>query len=750
MGPEPLLREFPELDEDDADAISSYCETQDALDNILDIMRSCPKHHVREAGSIIQQHIEENDPELISELHIMEDNEDDHLGSWYLDGGFPDVRTQALKAALATMDMRSPDEVLQALSDLEPWIRQMEEMLLKPAITDWESCLDLRRRSQHHVLNRHYDENTAELLGVRDALYRWKSPVGIHKVDNLTIIPVLSQEELATEAALTAPDIYPRYIHRCIANSARPFVVYDDRSEDLSYRNVTLCVLRLRKGKWQLSEPTHMNADENLIRTLQGFAKKYNTLTNRKVGNKPAPKHVPQLKEVHICRRCNPAAQTKESTYHNTPGRCPTCQEEYGNRDPDTRTRNDQEIPELCSSCGNRQAQYIAKASKKNRRICAVCELISRDFTIFDQHSQAPLTTLSCHRCGQPLTRRREYGLCPDCTQLAQEERTRQRTLITYVQRVLEAREGNAPEPEPPPAVQMAGRDGLTTLRPDAGSRRLTASLSVELCREYVEETRFIPELALRFNVSATVVRDTLTGRTWQQHTEGSRPGKLRDDPPPDRKPPKERPPKPAHITVSRLKGQYGWTDSLISKHLGEYDQEAPNPHYRSAAPMRLYLLDRVQSITADSSKLRQALQATLDRREQNEQDRHRNDLLRREKLLRQVAGLKPQMRALPTRNTKALMRMATRDREEFLRDNGLHHYLSDVAPSEEGAVNMLRHDYTNYELLLGELPHTRNVETNMLLYHDVKRRTLEMIAEELPELKDTCEIQIALTRTTA
>jgi hypothetical protein len=40
-----------------------------------------------------------------------------------------------------------------------------------------------------------------------------------------------------------------------------------------------------------------------------------------------------------------------------------------------------------------------------------------------------------------------------------------------------------------------------------------------------------------------------------------------------------------------------GWTRRLIDKLLGEPDKLARNPHYISAAPMRLYLLERVAEI---------------------------------------------------------------------------------------------------------------------------------------------------------
>ena len=60
-------------------------------------------------------------------------------------------------------------------------------------------------------------------------------------------------------------------------------------------------------------------------------------------------------------------------------------------------------------------------------------------------------------------------------------------------------------------------------------------------------------------------------------------------------------------ITQTRLISERGWTKGLISELLGEPDVFLDNPHYKSAAPMRLYFLDRVKHIeqTSDVFKSR-------------------------------------------------------------------------------------------------------------------------------------------------
>ncbi len=55
-------------------------------------------------------------------------------------------------------------------------------------------------------------------------------------------------------------------------------------------------------------------------------------------------------------------------------------------------------------------------------------------------------------------------------------------------------------------------------------------------------------------------------------------------------------PTKPTYVTRSTIK-ERGWTDALIEKFLPDPDREAPNPHYRSGAPLRLYDLARVERV---------------------------------------------------------------------------------------------------------------------------------------------------------
>src|SRR5690606_17188425 len=47
-------------------------------------------------------------------------------------------------------------------------------------------------------------------------------------------------------------------------------------------------------------------------------------------------------------------------------------------------------------------------------------------------------------------------------------------------------------------------------------------------------------------------------------------------------------------VSIAGLKGKYGLTGKIITM-LGECDLETDNPHYKSANPMKLYSIDRVE-----------------------------------------------------------------------------------------------------------------------------------------------------------
>jgi hypothetical protein len=52
------------------------------------------------------------------------------------------------------------------------------------------------------------------------------------------------------------------------------------------------------------------------------------------------------------------------------------------------------------------------------------------------------------------------------------------------------------------------------------------------------------------------------------------------------------------YLTIAGLR-ERGWTDAMIREYLGKPDATRPNPRYRSAAPMKLYLAERAKAAEA-------------------------------------------------------------------------------------------------------------------------------------------------------
>lgn len=186
----------------------------------------------------------------------------------------------------------------------------------------------------------------------------------------------------------------------------------------------------------------------------------------------------------------------------------------------------------------------------------------------------------------------------------------------------------------------------------------------------------------------------------------------------------------PEHITYSRLKGEHYWTDKMIRDLLGAPDKTAPNPYYRSQAPMKLYLLSRVI-----------AIEQTLDL-----------DAMRNRRLKRSLAAKK----AVATRVLRILERAKNCDlqcdfseplvtvRKKAVRHhdylmmeraiwynsppkNTYHGVDHEVYYKDRWAVNYLRHERTDYDYWLYVLGGS--------VRHTLRERIHDEIAKIYPEL---------------
>lgn len=178
-----------------------------------------------------------------------------------------------------------------------------------------------------------------------------------------------------------------------------------------------------------------------------------------------------------------------------------------------------------------------------------------------------------------------------------------------------------------------------------------------------------------------------------------------------------------------------GWTGGLIKRFLPKPDSTSTNPHYQSAAPVKLYSASRVRRIEA--TKKFQAAREKVAGRKAGAAQAVRT---KREWMDRHVAGIKVEV---PVLLRDELIRRACESYNSLDRSEKAESYAS---PSSDPAfiaricVNYLRHCLTGYERELAQICGRVGAATG---YVEVKERVLDTIAERYDWLADECDEQI-------
>ena len=194
------------------------------------------------------------------------------------------------------------------------------------------------------------------------------------------------------------------------------------------------------------------------------------------------------------------------------------------------------------------------------------------------------------------------------------------------------------------------------------------------------------------------------------------------------------------YFTVAELKKR-GWTDTLVQKLLGEANATRPNPHFKSAARVRLYLQTRVNAIEQSEAWPALAQKASA-RRAAAE----KGTQTKRENLLKYVDTVSIHV-------TVVSMDEATRSACENFNDtkvtNALKrgHYEFHEATLESDplflqriTVNYLRHGLTRYDHELGRLFGKVGVRQ---AYSRLIQKVFAAIAAAYPELAEECRRQV-------
>ena len=191
------------------------------------------------------------------------------------------------------------------------------------------------------------------------------------------------------------------------------------------------------------------------------------------------------------------------------------------------------------------------------------------------------------------------------------------------------------------------------------------------------------------------------------------------------------------YISKAGLKGR-GWTDKGISQFLPTWDKEAPNPYYRKASPMKLYLMVRVEEIE-QSEPFKAFQEASLNRKN----GAAKAVVTKKAMLMAELNSWKIVVKSKPLEDVrKNAIREYNNHQASLERDDG---YFASPNSNKDFldriTVNQLRHSLSNYERRLDAL--FGKVGTHQA-YPILHKKVMEAIADKYPELATECQRQIA------
>jgi hypothetical protein len=191
----------------------------------------------------------------------------------------------------------------------------------------------------------------------------------------------------------------------------------------------------------------------------------------------------------------------------------------------------------------------------------------------------------------------------------------------------------------------------------------------------------------------------------------------------------------PRLITKTELKSR-GWTDALIARFFPTPTKENPNPHYRSAAPVKLYDVAQVASIES-TAEFKDALSAAADRSQ-----RAKAKAAGRRAATIQWAEDLPTPE-IPTYSRDELRDLACHHYEELWLARGKEKHADITAPDgflDRISVNFLRHQLSPYEERLFRSRGRVGASEARAI---IRRQVLSTISKAYPWLSDECSKQM-------
>lgn len=193
------------------------------------------------------------------------------------------------------------------------------------------------------------------------------------------------------------------------------------------------------------------------------------------------------------------------------------------------------------------------------------------------------------------------------------------------------------------------------------------------------------------------------------------------------------------HLTASDLKRR-GWTESLIKEFCPSPDDTTLNPWYKSAAPIRLYLKERIANIEASSDFQERVKQ--IARRKQSAAKAVNTKI---DRLHRHIEAWTP---TVPRLEMNELIERAcdsyNSHKLDLLIERG-YEYTPATPESDESflhriTVNYLRHHFTSYERKLAGQYGKVGVRESYIL---ISRKIFAAISDVYPGLADECQRQL-------
>lgn len=189
-------------------------------------------------------------------------------------------------------------------------------------------------------------------------------------------------------------------------------------------------------------------------------------------------------------------------------------------------------------------------------------------------------------------------------------------------------------------------------------------------------------------------------------------------------------------LSRSQLKDR-GWTESIIKKFLPEPDMVKKNPIYSSAAPMKLYNIEKVKRVekniefkrATEKSKIRSEKMTNI-------------ALLKKNKLLEEIDKMEFSIKVIPVNMVLAnSIESYNEFHEEMSMEYGHYNFKpvnanADSDFLERIEVNYIRHNLTEYDRELEEMAGKIGVNEAVI---KIKNRILDSIAKKYPELREQC-----------